>query len=73
MIAALTVKLRMICGTCLLVCDGHGRDNAEDDEGNNDHDLNLVTMVMSESIARMIALQDLEFTALFSICGVDRA
>lgn len=52
MIAALTVKLRMIYRTCLLVCDGHGRDNAEDDEGNNDHDLNLVTMVMSESIAR---------------------
>ena len=32
---------------------------------------NLKTMVMSDSIARMVALQDLLFTqALFSICGL---
>ena len=25
-------------GHAVLVCDGHGRDNAEDDDGNDDHD-----------------------------------
>jgi len=36
--------------------------------------VNLMSMVMSEPIARLVALQDLLFTqALLSICLLDRA